>query len=228
MHAMGAGRGAVRAEQARRENADLAPGAELDEFRQAFVAEYLCNGEHGTKAIHAARKATGKRPVKDSTAAVRATELLNEAAVARVITERRSEAVKAAQITEADYYRYLHRLIRQASGEEPVLETEFRLHDGPDGELVARTVDVAKCKPHLPTVKGALELVARGLGLYREQHEVSGPGSGPIQFQAMSDEELQARAAELASRAGLTIDGEALVAPDDDGETAAGRNLPGA
>jgi phage terminase small subunit len=204
---------------ARRVSVKNDPGKGLDLLRQAFVKAFLTNGEVAVQALITARAETGMKPMARGTSHSYASKILAEPAVAAAIAHRREVAARESQFSITEYYRGVRRLLAQSSGEIPVLESQVKVSEGEDGELEAQVVDVPVYRPAVAGQGKALELMARNLGVFREQVELSGPGGGPVQLAAMSSDQLAARLAELERQsAGALIDGQAELVEDNGDE----------
>lgn len=165
---------------------------DLDEFRQAFVKNYLTNGNNGLQAVHAANEAVGKKPQTDNGAKKRASLLLREQEVARAIEVRRIHAAKSNMVDEAYVMRGLKLLVEKGLGEAPVRKTVMVpvtvTSDEADSEEAVEQkarLDVEVYDPNLAAAKGALELLGKSIKLFTDKTEHSADAESISAFESL-------------------------------------------
>ncbi len=148
---------------------------DLDEYRQAFVREYVTNGNDGAAAVRAAREAAGKPRMKSAGAeAVAAHRLLRQEEVARAIAVRRKAAALKAQLSEEEFFIGLRSLLHQSLGEARVRKTALvtTVEKAPgDGEEELRekvAMDLEVYDPNPAAAGKALEMMGRALGVFKD------------------------------------------------------------
>ena len=169
---------------------DLAEGA-LTPKMENFIAAYFETGN----ASEAYRRAYNAENMAPETIHVKACELLKHGKVSARVSTYRQKVEDAAVLDRAWVLKRLMRNARIAMGEESV-KLKMKLGDA------AEPVEVETSDRNGAIANKALELLGKTpeLAMFIDRKEIGDPGD----FKGKTDEELEAQAAEMAEKLGLT------------------------
>ncbi len=158
---------------------------------EKFIVAYLETGN----ASEAYRRAYNAENMAPETIHVKACELLKHGKVSVRLTAIRQKAEEAAVLDRAWVLKRLMRNARIAMGEESV-QLKMKMGDAD------KAVEVEVSDRNGAIANKALELLGKTpeLAMFIDRKEIGDPGD----FKGKTDEELEAQAAEMAEKLGLT------------------------
>lgn len=191
------------------ENAVLDSG--LTPMQMLFVREYLVDLNATQAAIRAGYSA--------KTASEQGSRLLANVKIRQLIEQAMAERAQRTEITAdmvlrefaklgfsnmKDFTEWGPRGVKLKPSEE--LPDELAACVSEVSESFTEAGRTLKFKLH--DKKGALEAIAKHLGMFVERKEVTGKDGGPIELTAMTAEQRQKRIQELLAKRGVSADGE--------------------